>query len=98
MTYARTHTLCRGKAWTIPPKGIVELDFVHMEKSEDPMMPEKDFKLLTSMLNQVVTTIIESTILSLITCVYHNVRSRAHLACPSLQPTPLHGCAMINQL
>jgi hypothetical protein len=34
-----------------------------MEKSEDPIMPEKDFKLLTSMLNQVAATIFESTIL-----------------------------------
>lgn len=42
----------RGKAWVIPPKGIVELDFVHLEKSEDQIMPEKDLKLLTSMLNQ----------------------------------------------
>lgn len=54
ITLAPTHIrVCRGKAWSAPPKGIVELDFVHMEKNEDSIMPEKDFKLLSSMLNQV---------------------------------------------
>ena len=46
----------KDHAWAMPAKGILEFDFVHMEKSEDQIMPEKNFTLLTSMLNRAVSS------------------------------------------
>jgi hypothetical protein len=45
-----------GEAWGAPAKGILELDFVHLEKSEDPIIPENHLKQLTSMINQAVSS------------------------------------------
>ena len=86
MTFSTTHIcVCRGKAWTAPPKGIVELDFVHMEKNEDPIMPEKDFKLLSSMLNQVQKVLIVCIIPFALSCDHG-----AHLVSPTCCNANVH--------
>ena len=42
-------------AWVPPAKGILELDFVHMEKSEDDILSESNADILLSSLNAAVS-------------------------------------------
>lgn len=46
----------KGHVWVMPKQGIVELDFVHMTKTEDQVMPENIFKQLIAMLNKAVSS------------------------------------------
>jgi Ran GTPase-activating protein (RanGAP) involved in mRNA processing and transport len=42
-------------SWVPPAKGMLELDFVHMEKSEDDIMSEKNADILLTALNAAVS-------------------------------------------
>lgn len=45
----------KNQAWSMPAKGILELDFVHMARSEEDILPEDQFKNLQSTLNRAVS-------------------------------------------